>query len=452
MEQMGYERRMPLKKGDELIDYICSLRYEDIPEKVIRQTKRALLDDLSSACAGRRTLEKNHKLIDDLFPDVEEVTVFGSSKKTDLQSAAFLLGTYITYHDFTDGFNCSGIYSSSFHPGRVIVPAALLMAQKCGVSGRDLLTAMVAAYDVAERIRNPKYIGISVADAMAGAAAAAKIAGADRRQMRNAMNIAAYFCPCHNLGMGENAGNIYDVNYIGNGELVRAAVSGALMAMKGLTGPAFHDDPNYTRRYAVHGLGKDFSVMHLYFKPYPTCRKTHAAIELALRYRNEYHICPEDIEKIIIYQQHAGMYVDQPVTEQFGYLKKQFSLQYETACAFIDGAIRFERLDDSDSVAPEIYRLAQRIEVVPDDSLDGCCETSPNHAAMDLILKDGSVRSLYEPFPCGSEPNPMTMKQAEQKFAWCTEGWIGENERAELLDRIMHVDELEQVGCLWTKD
>ena len=448
MEQIKFEMRKPLRKGDELIDYIYELGYDDLPSEVIEQTKRALLDDLSSACAGRRSLEKIGKLMDDLFSDGSDVTVFGSSKKTDIQSAAFLMGSYITYHDYTDGFNCSGIYSSSFHPGRVLVPAGLLMAEKCKASGKELLTALVAGYDVAERIRNPKYIGLSVADAMAGAAVAAKIAGADKEQLRNAMNIAAFFCPCHNLGMGENAGNIYDVNYIGNGELVRAAVTGAEMGLKGLTGPKFNDDPNYTRRYSVHGLGTDFAVMRLYFKPYPTCRKTHAAIELALRYRNEFGIMPEEISQIIIYQQHAGMYVNNPVTEKFSYLKKQFSLQYETACAFVEGDIPFEQLQDNDEVDPAIFELAQKVTVVPDDALDGCCETTPNHAAMDLVLKDGSVRSLYEPYPCGSEPNPMSIEQAIAKLKKCTDGWLSEEERNTLLDTIMNVDSIGEMGCL----
>ena len=444
MEEMQYKLRDPLQKGDELLDFVFGLQYDDLSQELVEKTKRTILDDISAACAGRRTLEKKGRLFERTFPNGEEASIFGTNQKTDVQSAAFINACYMQYHDFTDGFDCSGVYSSSFHPGRVIIPAAMAMAEKMGASGKDLIPAIVAAYEVAARIRNPKYIGMSIADAMAVAAATSKIAGATREQIKNAMSIAAYFCPVHNLGMGENAGNIYDVTCIGIGELARAGVVSTVMALNGMTGAPFNDDPNYTRRYRVHGMGEDYYIMHTYFKPWPVCRKTHGAIACAIRFRNEYHIRPQDIKEVIIYQQNAAMYVDNPVTKNFDYLHRQFSLQYETACAFFDGTIEFDRLT-SDEVAPDIFDFAQRIRVVGDDSLDGCCETKPNHAAMDIILKDGTVRSLYEPYPLGAGPNPMTKEQSIAKLAYAAENLYSEKEQENLVAYIDNIENKDSV-------
>src|SRR6202000_692204 len=85
-----------------------------------------------------------------LGPDGKgEVTVFGDSKTWSPAVAALLNGTLGHSLDFDDTHA-----DSSLHPSAPVVPAALAGGEMTGASGREVLTAIVAGYEVCCRLGN----------------------------------------------------------------------------------------------------------------------------------------------------------------------------------------------------------------------------------------------------------------------------------------------------------
>lgn len=134
---------------------------------------------------------------------------------------------------------------SVFHPGAVVFPAALAVAQRLGASGREFLTACVAGYETG--IRAGEYLGLPhnkvfhttrTAGALAAAAAAAagRLLGLGAEQMLNALGSAG----TQAAGLWEflrdaaDSKQLHTANAAGNG------VVAATLAAKGFYGRAPH--------------------------------------------------------------------------------------------------------------------------------------------------------------------------------------------------------------------
>src|SRR4051812_21533955 len=132
--------------GETLARYATGLRYEDLPEDVIRVAKRNILDTIGCACGGYTAGPS--KIAMKLASDVSSGhsgTILFSGIKTSPELAAFANGVMIRYLDFNDAYVSQ--MNGAGHPSDTI--AALLTAAELRQrSGRDLITATVLAYEV----------------------------------------------------------------------------------------------------------------------------------------------------------------------------------------------------------------------------------------------------------------------------------------------------------------
>lgn len=443
MSELRFEPRVPLNIGDEYAQWLVDLKYEDIPADVIHRAKRHILDTVACMLAGRHTLTITDKLLDDMEPDCGPCTIIGTDKKTTMRGAAYLNGISAQVHDFNDGLNNCGMYGGTYHPGREVVPCALAAAEALGCSGKELITAVVVGFETSGRIRNTKYAKSALVDGFAVACACAKLMGADAEQMKLAMSHGTNIAPIFNGGDDH-----YESNYTGWGHVASLGIIAAQLGMKRTSAPVWNDSQSGSLRYASRGLGQDWFLRDTYFKPWPSCRKTHGAIACALEYVHTHGIKAEQIDKVKVYQQHVGMYVNQPLNDlqDFEYQRKrQFSIQYTAACAFIDGTVDLRHFRGP--IKPEILEFSKKISVTPDNALDGHNEISPNHAAMDLYLTDGTVRSIYVQYPLGSEPNAMSDEQLNAKLRHCAEGILSPEAAEQLIGAIWALDDCEKVSC-----
>ena len=278
--------------------------------------------------------------------------------------------------------------------------------------------------------------------------------GADAEQMRSACTLAAHISVGQksksagyttadrpNAKMSGHTANVMKYAYLN-----RNGVEAAEFAMLGYAGPILNDNNAIASRYYTCGLGKEFQCMDMYFKPWPTCRKTHGAIAAALKLRDEQGVKPEDVKSIRIYQQTTGMYVNTPINAEseicYG---GQFSLQYTVSCAFLDGNVTLKHYRWPDRKAPQQYvDFAKKITVVADNSLDGHNAISPNHGIVEVELQSGEILSMYCQYPLGSEPNAMTHEQRMQKLRDCAEE-MTEEQKDKLVDWIMNLDKVEKI-------
>ena len=136
-----------------LAAYVANLRYEDIPAEVRERAKALTLDFLGSAVRARSEAESTPSLLAMLatlgLDGKGEATVCGDARTYTPAIAALLNGALGHSLDFDDTHA-----DSSLHPSAPVVPAAFAVGEIVKASGRDVLTAIVAGYEVCCRLGN----------------------------------------------------------------------------------------------------------------------------------------------------------------------------------------------------------------------------------------------------------------------------------------------------------
>ena len=450
MNELRHEPHQPKYIGQDMMEFIANAKFEDLPADVVKRAKHIVMDDIACTLAGRKTRQMYGITWDHYAKGVSgEVTPVGCDFKTNAATAAFLNATHAQTHDFNDGLNNSGMLGGAYHPGRTVVSVALAVGQEVHASGKDVLLAVVLGIEAAARMRNPAHKS-TTADCYSAAVTAAKLMGGTPEQILSACTLAAFIGDAGFWTKPAYGGNVPDpknsghtCNVLQYSYLARAGVEAATLAMMDFKGTALADNNAIANRYYTTGLGKEYNVMDMYFKPWPTCRKTHGAIAATLALRDEYGVKPEDVKSIKVFQQTTGMYVNTPINTNMDQFGGYFSLQYTVSCAMLDGNVELKHYRWPDRRFPQKYvDFSKKITVVADNGLDGYNAISPNHGIVEVELNDGKVLSMYCKYPLGSEPNGMTDEQREQKLRNCAED-MTEAEKDQLVNWIMTLDQLE---------
>ncbi len=415
-----------LKVGEELAEYITTLSYDDIPSDVVHQAKRVILDCLGTIYMGSRKEEAAGvaKLLNGL--GAGKCTVIGTGSKSSVLWAAWANAAHSQVHDCNDGHRKAAAYGGSSHPGRVAVPTALTMGEELSSSGKDVIAAIVAGYDVATKLRGMKERPPT--SAYCTATIASKLLGLDGDQTRFAMGIAGY----HSPKVYPNTRGL-DTNFLANGYQAKVGIEAALMAREGLNGPKLGDDNRLSTRFKTRGLGEEFEVMNVYIKPWPTCRMTHGAVEAILELKKEAEITPENVEEVTVSQLTHGMYIaDEKVGPDSYYKSCQFNLPYIAACAISDGDVTEAQFTRERIADPAIHELAEKIKVVSDEGLDSIYPEECRPTTVEVKTKDGKTYTKRVDYPKGEPRRPLTDEELYEKFV----KWSGPSLSPEKAERI----------------
>lgn len=439
---MSREREKVMRLGAELVQYVSKFSYEDIPRDAVHQAKRTILDTLGTIYMGARK-EEARGILEFLRQNAErqECTVVGGDFKVCCASAAFANSAYSMVHDANDGHRDAAAFGGTAHPGCIVIPTALAVGEKYSLSGKDVLASIVIGYDVMTRIRGMEKHPPS--GAYGAAAIAGRLLKLNDEQLRYALGIAGYHSPS---GFSPEEMGGYDVKYLANGYRAKAGVEAAMLAKEGMTGPPLGDDKRLTRRFTTRGLGKDFEIMNIYIKAYPTCRMTQAAIDATLDLRRRHRISASDVEKVSIHQLTHGMYVAKDkIKPDNSFIKAQFDIRYVTACAIIDGEVE-ERQFTKDRIAdPEVHKLAEKIDVTEDEELDKVYpEARP--VIVDITTKDGKTYSNRVDYAKGDPKNAFTDQELFEKFRRWTGPSISDDRKEKIRQAIFKLDEAKDLS------
>src|SRR5437763_8902788 len=130
-----------------LAQFASALKYEDIPERTREYCKDLLLDALACAVAGHQG-EETHQLaaLASGLAQSDESTVIGGDRLS-LAGATMLNGYLITALTMCDAHR-----ATLTHITPEVVPPALAIAERDGLTGRDLLVALAAGFEAATRV------------------------------------------------------------------------------------------------------------------------------------------------------------------------------------------------------------------------------------------------------------------------------------------------------------
>jgi len=197
--------RLPGQSGktlsEQLAQYVVGLRFESLPREVVSKAQAVILHDLAVGLGGVGTDQYN-RAVDFVERRPGPATIIGQRRKASVADAAFVNTIAVRSLRMEDN-----LVPSFTHPGACLVPTTLALAEQNGSSGPEMLTALVAGYDVIGKIagsifslpyanRSPSH----VFGAIGIAAAAAKMMRLDAEQTAGAL---AQAC---NLGTLTTAG------------------------------------------------------------------------------------------------------------------------------------------------------------------------------------------------------------------------------------------------------
>ncbi|MCP9628114.1 MmgE/PrpD family protein [Rhodopseudomonas palustris] len=411
-----------------LAAYVAALDFDDIPQDVLARAKVLTLDFLGSAIRARRDAESTPSLLATLqalsLDGDGDATVFGDAKRRTPAVAALLNGAFGHSLDFDDTHA-----DSSLHPSAPVVPAAFAVGELVGASGRDVLTAIVAGYEVCCRLGNALdptshyargFHPTATAGTYGAAAAAAKLYGLNAEQIVSAFGVSGSQAAGSLQFLVNGAWNKrYQVGAAAMNGVIAATLAkndflGSSESVEGIHGllVGYTDTPH--RDKAVADLGKVYETMKIGVKPYPSCRYTHAAIDALIAMRREHNLTPEQVRKVEVGLHRNGITLTGDAATKrhpSSIVGGQFSMFFTGALALEQGSFGWDdyaRLGD-----PAIDALADRFDVVQDSRLEG--KTHPFGARVSITTEDGVHERIYAD-PSG-EPNSFPTDQAmAQKF------------------------------------
>ncbi len=304
----------------QLAQFVSETSYTDIPEDVLDESKRILLDSLGCAIAavGETKGQIAIEYAQALGGGAGEATIFGTKERSSIFGAAFANGELINALDF----------DAVLPPGHVspyVLPGALAIAETEGASGKDLLLAVAISHELSNRFgKAMDYIRDTVDGVLAlppvlgytstifGATAAiARLRGASAGVTSQALAIAASIAPVNSHRSWLEHIPVSTIKYTMAGPVVQSALTAAFMASYGHRGdPAVFDDPEFgypkfigTKRWEPQNLTRDLGTEWNFhrensFKHYPHCRALHGLLDLLIDTLDEHQLQASEIDAI----------------------------------------------------------------------------------------------------------------------------------------------------------
>jgi 2-methylcitrate dehydratase PrpD len=445
-----------------LAGFAADLTFERLPSEVVAKAKLCVLDFLANVHGAKR-LDAVARVVQYVraLGGAPVATVIGCGFKSGLHHAAFLNGVAAEAIEAQDGLRFGGN-----HPGVAVIPAALAAAESVGASGRALLTAIVLGYEVAGRVAaaiHPHhtlagFLPTGTCGTFGAAAAASKVLGHDAARMLDSLGNAGFLAP---LSMAEHLMGGYTAKIVQGGQAASAGLTAAGLAAAGITGAPYvlegshlgggftqittRSEPNLAR--VTDGLGKRFSILDIYFKPFAACRHTHGAAQATLGLVTDPALDRGAIDAVDVFTYGiAVVAVGKPFPEDGTFVSAQFSLPYVVAACLLDGAMGPEQLRPERLADPAVRALAGKVRVHADAELS---DRYPEFTAtrVEIALAGGQRLARQVDVPRGDPRDPMTTADLAAKLRAFAAGAPPAALDAQV-DAVLRLDELTDVRDL----
>jgi 2-methylcitrate dehydratase len=444
--------------ADQLADYACRLRFEDLPAEVVHETKRRFIDSFATAL-GALQAESEPGLIARRVAGRTAgkpgaAMIGGGTAAADW--AAFADGVLIRYLDYNDTY----LSREPAHPSDNIA-AVSAAGQIAGANGRALITATVLAYEIQCRLADAFSIRARGWDhvtygVFSAAAAAGKLLGLDVGRLTHALNIAGVNSAALRQTRAGELSMWKGCAFAGSS---RHGVFAALLAADGMTGPApiFEGEMGFFKEVCggpftlapLGGGSVPFMLLQSCIKFWPAEYHSQSAIEAALAVRGELGDWRK-IQSIDIHSFDASVDIIAKDPEKWRPRTREtadHSLPYCTCVAITDGDVSAGQFDEAHLRNADLAALVARTKVHRDAALT---KRYPAGIPNRLVIKTGDGRTITREveFPRGHARNPMTDAEVEAKFRRLADGVIDKQQQDELLRRLWTLEEETDVGGL----
>ncbi len=434
-----------------LAERVLGTRWEDLPPEVGDAAKSVLFDAVPVMAAGAK--EDAARIVRRFVASMggePRCSVIGGGFSTSPPMAALANGVAGHVLDYEP------MWHPPTHPTSPVLPVALALAEWQGRDGRDVLTALVAGFEVQTRLllaaqgggglhlpggaaglHPPGVVGV-----MGAAAAASWLLGLGTRETCMAFGIAASRAG----GLMANVGTMTKSSHCGHAG--RMGLESALLAAAGFT--ADEDIFDAPRGYGevflgwdgeapdlASGFGQPFRIHDpgVAIKKYPSQYGTQRAIDAALAIARAHDLRADDITSVTVVGPRMD-YVDRP--RPVSGLDGKFSFQYVTAVALLDGRVGIDSFADTRRWADDVEALLPKITYVPQPDIP------PNFDQMwirtTMKLNDGRELSAECRKPTGLWGIPLKAEECEFKARDCLARAVADGDAARIMDTLHGFD------------
>ena len=311
------------------------------------------------------------------------------------------------------------------------------------MSGADLLLAFVLGNEIQARIGlaiSPHHYSqgwhiTSTCGVFGAASGAGRLLGLDERQMVWALGTAA----TQSSGLCECLGTPAKSVSVGNA--ARNGLWSALLAEKGFDGPpeplagvqgfyhAMGETPDLS--LVTDGLGESWELLATSYKPYPCGFVIHPVLDCVLDWRRD-HPAADVVRVVVRGNPLLSDRTDRPDISTGR--ESQVSVQHAVAAALVTGKAGLDQFTDACVRDPKVLALRSKVEVLRDPAF------STIAAAVEITTADGKIHKTSQEAARGSDVNPMSDADLEQKLRTAAAGWDQRHDIAPLIDAIWTLD------------
>lgn len=410
-----------------IAEFAVGLRYEDLPEDLIANAKRCILDSLGCGLYGStKSWSQSVVRVVKRLGQAQTASAWGSKFRADPLGVTFINGTA------AQGFELDDCHDQSMsHYGAGVVPTVIAAAEALGkFDGKQVILATVVGYELGTRIGNTVspsafhrgFHPCGLTSTFASAAAVAKILGLNTDQFVSALGLA-----------GSQAAGLMASQFgamakrFHSGKAAQNGIIAAMCAQEGLTGvrnvleaPYGGFCSTYSEKYdldfATSGLGTHFEMRRNGFKRYSSLASSQTSVDALRAIREKHKIKGEDVAGVLIettevVHRHCGWpYVPAET------ITAQMNLPYTAAVTLLEGNAFVDQYTDEKLRDPGIIDLANRIEVKVDPKLDALGLDEMRAVNVTVTMKSGEKHTHQQLYRSGHWKNPLSDETLRDKF------------------------------------
>lgn len=353
-----------------LADYICGVRFEDLDAAAVERAKDHLIYHAGLAFSGALTAAGRQavEIARTLGEGRGQTTIIAQRLKAPPLEAAFANSTFMRALGFDDV-----LFPSATHAGLLTFPVALALAEQQHRSGKELLSAVVTAYEVLGKMVIEEAAGMTPRrpsmpfGPFAAVTAAARLLRLTPQQTANAIGYAA------DTAMGLKEGNEQQPTHV-YGWISRNAITAAILAQAGgetaptilegkygffatLLGRAPDTDA------VIAKLGSDPEILRATQKRYPGTAMNIVPIQIMLELTQRHRLTAANVAHVEIeLPDERRTFEDSFSTGPFPTsTQAASSVAFQAAIILLDGHIDFARYQQLDNA--EILAVVKKITI-----------------------------------------------------------------------------------------
>jgi 2-methylcitrate dehydratase PrpD len=442
------EQKEPTDLQEKMAEFIADLKFDHLPADIVHDAKYRVLDWIGCALAG--TAAQPSRIITELVREtggIMQATLLRSGVIVPVCQAALANGVAGHLAEFDDGHRMA-----IAHPGSIAVPTALAVAESFGRTGKDVLTAVVAGYEVIIRLGmaiTPSHYEYwhttSTCGVFGAGAAASLLLRLDKQKTQMALGIAGTM----SSGLQETFGT--NAKPLNIGHACQSGIQAALLAGKGLTGPT---DIIMGKKGFIPATSTEHDITPLteindhrfisntaFYKMYSSCGHTHSPLDAVFKLMSEHDLAVQDIQQIVVetYQTSVAL---------TGQLKNsnedaaKFSLPYCIAAALVCKAVTLTEFTAEKLQDPVILNLAGKVRVIEDPEASNAFPQ--RHATVRVELNN---KKVFEKKVAGADDAPR-YDDIEKKFLSLAQTVIDSESAQKVMNMVLGLDDVADISTL----